>query len=77
MNLADILSNYTYLYLLVFIRFMGLYLVFSSRVVPVRVRVGLAFLMALVMLLNIKHACLPANELGILSGFYGNCWLES
>ncbi|NLM96241.1 MAG: flagellar type III secretion system protein FliR [Halanaerobiaceae bacterium] len=72
MNLADILSNYTYLYLLVFIRFMGLFLltpVFSSRVVPVRVRVGLAFLMALVSAPLISNTpVLPANELGIFIG---------
>lgn len=30
MNLADILSNYTYLYLLVFIRFMGLFFTYPG-----------------------------------------------
>jgi len=69
MTLADILSNYTYLYLLVFIRFVGLFIltpIFSSRVIPVRVRVGLAFLMALISIPLISSTpVLPVNEMGV------------
>lgn len=51
MGLGDILSNYTYLFVLIFVRYVGLFMIapiFASRVIPVRIRVALAFMIALI-----------------------------
>ncbi|MFP4661029.1 MAG: flagellar biosynthetic protein FliR [Halanaerobiales bacterium] len=53
MTLGDILSNYTYQFILLLFRYSGLFLItpiFSSRIVPSRIKVGLAFLFAIITL---------------------------
>lgn len=50
MTLGEILSSYTYTFLLIFIRYTGLFIVtpiFSSRTIPLRIKVGLSFMMAI------------------------------
>lgn len=85
MALGEILSNYTYLFILLLIRFVGLFLItpiFSSRVIPNRVKLGLSFMMAIISmpLLAGTHS-MPASDylilmevlsellVGLISGF--------
>lgn len=53
MTLGDILSNYTYHFILLLFRFSGLFLItpiFSTRIIPSRIKVGLSFLFAFITL---------------------------
>src|SRR5690554_354018 len=70
MTLGDILSNYTYLFVLILIRFSALFIItpiFSSAVIPALVKVGLSFTMAIVSmpLLAGTHS-MPSTEYLIL-----------
>ncbi|MEJ6950231.1 flagellar biosynthetic protein FliR [Natronospora cellulosivora (SeqCode)] len=70
MTLGEILSNYSYLFILILIRFSGLFLItpiFSSSVIPVRIKVGLSFTMAIITmpLLAGSHS-MPNSEFLIL-----------
>lgn len=70
MTLGDILSNYTYHFILLLFRFSGLFLItpiFSSRIIPSKIKVGLSFIFALITLPLItgSHA-LPGHEMMIL-----------
>ncbi|MFP4015811.1 MAG: flagellar biosynthetic protein FliR [Halanaerobiales bacterium] len=70
MSLGDILSNYTYVFLLILVRFSGLFLItpmLSSRLVPARVKIGLAFLFTIVSFPVIDGSHLmPSHEIMIL-----------
>ncbi|MDI3546959.1 MAG: flagellar biosynthesis protein FliR [Halanaerobiales bacterium] len=69
MALGKILSNYTYLFVLILIRYIGLFLlapVFGSRVIPVRVKIGLAFFLSIItlpLLANSRSLMVPVDEL--------------
>ncbi len=70
MTLADILSNYTYVYILTFIRFLGLFLItpiFSSRTIPAKIKITISFFLALITIpfISTVHN-MPANELMIV-----------
>jgi flagellar biosynthesis protein FliR len=53
MDLGVILSNYTYIFILVIIRYAGLFLitpVLGSKIVPSRIKIGVSFFLALITL---------------------------
>lgn len=77
MDLGDILSNYTYVFILIMARYIGLFLlapILGSRVIPVRVRIALIYFLAVLtlpLLSNLQAIALPINPviigLGVIS----------
>ena len=77
MDLGDILSNYTYVFILIMARYIGLFLlapILGSRVIPVRVRIALIYFLAVLtlpILSNLQAIALPINPfiigLGVIS----------
>ncbi|HLV08923.1 MAG TPA: flagellar biosynthetic protein FliR, partial [Halanaerobiales bacterium] len=68
MELENILSNYTYIFILVLLRYLGLFLlapVLGSNVIPVRIKVGMAFLLAIMTVpaLSSTGLVFPSSEL--------------
>jgi flagellar biosynthetic protein FliR len=71
MDLENILSNYSYIFILVLIRYLGLFLfapVLGSNVIPIRVKLGLVFFLAVmtVPLFYSSGMSLPSQEVIIL-----------
>lgn len=67
MDLGDILSNYTYVFILIMARYIGLFLIapiLGSRVIPVRVRIALIYFLAILtlpILSNLQAITIPIN----------------
>ncbi len=72
MDLATFLTDYTYKFLLIFIRYAGIFLItpiFSSRIIPMRIKVGISFMLALVSfpaVSELVQIALPLSTAGLV-----------
>ncbi|MFW6380959.1 MAG: flagellar biosynthetic protein FliR [Bacillota bacterium] len=73
MEAEAFLSNYTYLFILIMLRYLGIFLItpiFSSQLIPNRVKIGLSLLLALVTIPLFSEATLimPEQVILVISG---------
>lgn len=72
MEIQNILSNYTYTFLLVMIRYIGLFIsapILSSRVTPLRIRLSFVFFLTIItipIIINIQVVEIPITPVAIL-----------
>lgn len=72
MDLQNIFSNYIYIFILIMVRYIGMFLVapvFGSRVIPVRVRLSFILFLSIItmpVLMNLQGAKTPNNLLALI-----------
>ena len=77
MDLQNIFSNYIYIFILIMIRYIGLFMiapVFGSRVIPARVRLALILFLSFItfpILSNTQGAEVPENLLAVMLSVFG------
>lgn len=71
MEFQNILSNYSFIFILIMVRYIGLFLlapVFGSKVIPLRIKVGFVFFLAVITLplvIDLKPVGMPTSPVGI------------
>ncbi|HOA40599.1 MAG TPA: flagellar biosynthetic protein FliR [Halanaerobiales bacterium] len=77
MDLQNLFSNYTYIFILIMVRYIGLFMVapiFGSRVIPARVRLALILFLSIItlpLLTNMQGVELPLDLLHIIIAVLG------
>ncbi len=71
MNLEYILTNYTYIFLLIMLRYLGLFLyapILGTNIIPIRIKIGLAFTLAVLTIPVFANTTVifPSLELAIV-----------